>query len=44
MNRRGKQVWGHGSMLKATPVFVAGVVVMVIIFAVYLELMLNFPW
>lgn len=44
MNRRGMQVRGRGSQLKATPVFVAGVVVIVIILCVYLEMMLMFPW
>lgn len=44
MNRRGMQVRGRGSSLKATPVFVVGVVVLVIILCVYMELMLMFPW
>lgn len=44
MNRRGMQVRGRGSPLKATPMFIVGVVVLVIILCVYLELMLTFPW
>lgn len=44
MNRRGMQVRGRGSPLKATPVFVVGVVVLIIILFVYLELVLMFPW
>lgn len=44
MNRRGMQVRARGSLLRATPVFVVGVVVLVIILCVYLELMLTFPW
>ena len=44
MNRRGRQVRGPGSLLKAAPVFVVGIVVLVIILRVYLELMLTFPW
>ena len=44
MNRRGSQVRDRGSPLKATPVFVVGVVVLVIILCVYLEMMLMFPW
>lgn len=44
MNRRGVQVRGRGSSLKATPVFIVGVVVLVIILFVYLEMMLTFPW
>lgn len=44
MNRRGLQARGRGSPLKTTPVFVVGVVVLVIILCVYLELMLMFPW
>lgn len=44
MNRKGTQVRGRGSPLKATPVFIVGVVVLVLILCVYLELMLTFPW
>lgn len=44
MNRRGLQVRSRGSLLKASPVFVVGVVVIVIILCVYLEMMLTFPW
>lgn len=44
MNRRGMQGRGRGSSLKATPVFIVGVVVVVIILCVYLEMMLMFPW
>lgn len=44
MNRRGRQVRGHSSPLKVTPLFVAGVVFLVMVLFVYLELMLTFPW
>lgn len=45
MSRRGIQVQrGRGFPLKATPVFVVGVVVLVIILFVYLEMILMFPW
>lgn len=44
MSRRGVQVKGRGPSLRATPVFVVGVAVLVIILCVYLELMLTFPW
>ena len=44
MNKRGLHVRGRGSSLKATPVFIVGIVVLVIILCVYLEMMLTFPW
>lgn len=45
MNRRGVKVQrSRGFPLKATPVFVVGVVVLIIILCVYLEMMLMFPW
>lgn len=44
MNRRGNQVRGRSLQLKATPVFIVGVVVIVMILCVYLELMQMLPW
>lgn len=44
MSRRGMQARGSGSLLKATPVVVVGVVVLVIMLCVYLEMMQMLPW
>lgn len=44
MNKRRVQVRGRSSPLKATPVIIVAVVLLLIIMCVYLELMLTFPW
>lgn len=44
MSRLTAHPKGRGSALKAPPVFLAGVVILVVVLFVYVELMLTFPW
>lgn len=44
MSRRRVQVKGGGSRLKATPVFVMGLGLLLVILCFYVEMMLMFFW